>query len=234
MHAPSPRSSGLTFVLVHGAWAGGWAWLRTAEELTRRGHRVFAPTLSGLGERSHLAKFPVNLTTHVDDIVNEILWKDLEKIVLVGHSYGGFVITGVAERVLEKLSAIVYLDAFIPEPTQSFAELVSWLDTTQPLAPPPPSNPGDYLREEDRLWSDAKSGLQPTATLTEKLPHTRAYLKVPKKTYIQATGWDGPFGEVAATLKRNGDWTVRTIACGHDVPIDKPEELAELLIASAG
>jgi pimeloyl-ACP methyl ester carboxylesterase len=101
-------------VLVHGAWAGAWAWLRVADRLTARGHRVFAPALSGLGERSHLAHLAIELSTHVDDVVNEIRWKDLDGVVLVGHSYGGIVITGVAERVYERIASIVYVDAFIP------------------------------------------------------------------------------------------------------------------------
>jgi pimeloyl-ACP methyl ester carboxylesterase len=85
-----------TFVLVHGAWAGGWAWMRVMDRLVSKGHRVFAPTLSGLGERSHLAGSAINLTTHINDVVNEILWKDLDDLVLVGHSYGGAVITNGA------------------------------------------------------------------------------------------------------------------------------------------
>src|SRR5215207_1008720 len=110
-----------TFVLVHGAWAGGWAWMRVADILVAPGHRVYTPTLSGLGERSHLADRNIDLTTHVNDIVNEIRWKDLENIVLVGHSYSGFVITGVAEHVLERIASIVYVDASIPSDGQSFA-----------------------------------------------------------------------------------------------------------------
>ena len=92
-----------TFVLVHGAWAGGWACTRVADLLVARGHRVHAPALSGLGERSHLVDRDIDLTTHVNDVVNEIRWKDLENVVLVGHSYGGFVITGVAEQILERI-----------------------------------------------------------------------------------------------------------------------------------
>ena len=92
-------SNPTTFVLVHGAWAGAWALARLVDRLIAKGHRVYAPTLSGLGERSHLAGYDVNLSTHVNDIVNEITWKDLDHVVLVGFSYGGLVVTGAAEKM---------------------------------------------------------------------------------------------------------------------------------------
>src|SRR6476620_7093518 len=106
-------------VLVHGAWHGGWCWQRVVDRLTAKGRTVFAPTLSGVGERSHLASETITLQTHIDDIVNEMKWKDLDRVVLVGHSYGGMVITGVAERMHDRIAAIAYLDAFIPADGQS-------------------------------------------------------------------------------------------------------------------
>jgi hypothetical protein len=93
--ARTTRSKPATFVIVHGAWTGSWSWQRAIDRLAAKGHKVFAPALSGLGERSHLARSGINLTTHIDDIANEIRWKDLDQIVLVGHSYGGFVISGM-------------------------------------------------------------------------------------------------------------------------------------------
>jgi pimeloyl-ACP methyl ester carboxylesterase len=99
-----------TFVLVHGAWHGGWCWCRVVDLLQARGHKVFAPTLTGLGERSHLLDAKVDLTMHVTDIVNLIKWERLNDIVLVGHSYGGMVITGVAERMGSTISSISVLD----------------------------------------------------------------------------------------------------------------------------
>src|ERR1700682_6225593 len=97
------QASPKTFVLVHGAWHGGWCWRRVSDRLTEKGHYVVAPTLSGLWERSHLAPYTIDLSTHIDDVVGEIKWKDLSGIVLVGHSYGGMVITGVAERLRERI-----------------------------------------------------------------------------------------------------------------------------------
>src|ERR1044071_2532154 len=106
---PAKATKPATFVLVHGAWHGGWCWQRVADRLNALGHRVFAPTLTGGCERSHLNSPSVNLSTHIGDVVNEIQWKDLENVVLVGHSYAGLVIPGVAEQIAPKIASIVYL-----------------------------------------------------------------------------------------------------------------------------
>src|SRR5215213_5264319 len=115
-------SAGKTFLLVHGAWHGGWCWRRVSDLLEKRGHKVFSPTLTGLGERSHLLNDKINLSTHITDIANVMKWEGLKDFVLVGHSYGGYVITGVAERVPEAIASIVFLDAFMPESGESLAE----------------------------------------------------------------------------------------------------------------
>jgi pimeloyl-ACP methyl ester carboxylesterase len=218
-----------TFVLVHGAWAGGWDWLRVTPYLTAKGHHVYAPTLSGLGERSHLASETITLSTHIQDIVNEIKYKDLDAVVLVGHSYAGFVITGVAELIPERIASIVYLDAFIPEDNQAFVDIASWIDTSAKVVDAPPTSPGDYLEETDRTWVDSKATAQPIGTFTEKLRVTGAYQRVPKKTFIRATGWDGPFDDAVSVARADPSWQVYEIVCGHDVPIDKPKELATML-----
>ncbi len=225
----SQRHRPTTFVLVHGAWAGGWSWLRVAERLTARGHRVFAPALSGLGERSHLAHLDINLSTHVDDVVNEIRWKDLDAIVLVGHSYGGIVITGVVERVCERIASMVYVDAFIPADGQAFIDFAPDLTVNGRVVPPPPTSKGDYFRASDRAWVDSKATPQPTATFTERLRVTGAYQLVPKKIFVRATGWAGPFATVAARARADPGWTVFELPCGHDVAIDMPDELAAIL-----
>jgi pimeloyl-ACP methyl ester carboxylesterase len=216
-------------VLVHGAWAGAWAWLRVADRLTARGHRVFAPALSGLGERSHLAHLAIELSTHVDDVVNEIRWKDLDGVVLVGHSYGGIVITGVAERVYERIASIVYVDAFIPADGEAFIDFVPGRALDGSVVPPPPTSKGDFLRESDRAWVDSKATPQPVATFTERLRVTGAYQRVPQKIFVRATGWQGPFDAVAARARAEPGWTVHELHCGHDVAIDMPDELAAIL-----
>lgn len=112
-----------TYVLVHGAWGGGWDWLAVDSLLTRRGHHVVRVTLTGLGERHHLASAEVGLDTHVDDVVNKILWDNLHDVVLVGHSYGGMVITGVADRVPDRIKRLVYLDALLPDSGESLMSI---------------------------------------------------------------------------------------------------------------
>ena len=105
----------MTFVLVHGAWHGGWCWRFVRDLLEKSGHRVHAPSLTGLGERKHLARPDIDLDTHIADIVSLLEMEDLSDVVLVGHSYGGMVITGVADRAPERIGRLVYLDAFVPE-----------------------------------------------------------------------------------------------------------------------
>lgn len=216
-----------TFVIVHGAWAGAWGWDRVAERLRARGQRVHVPTLSGLGERSHLASLPITLTTHIDDIINEMIWHELTDVVLVAHSYGGFVATGVAERAAGRIASIVYLDAFIPFDGQSFEDIMGE-KLTGPVVPMPEIGGNEYPTEAERDRIAALATPQPTGTFTERLKVTGAYLSIARKTYILATGWDG-FGSVAAPLRGDPAWTVHELPCGHDVPLLMPEELAELL-----
>jgi pimeloyl-ACP methyl ester carboxylesterase len=108
-----------TYVIVHGAWGGGWDWRAVDSMLTRDGHHVVRATLTGLGARHHLASPTISLHTHIDDVVNTILWDDLRDVVLVGHSYGGMVITGVVDRIPERIKRVVYLDAMLPDSGES-------------------------------------------------------------------------------------------------------------------
>jgi pimeloyl-ACP methyl ester carboxylesterase len=108
-----------TYVIVHGAWGGGWDWLAIDSMLTHHGHKVVRVTLTGLGERHHLASPTIGLDTHIDDVVNTILWDNLHDIVLLGHSYGGMVITGVADRIPDRIKRVVYLDALLPDSGES-------------------------------------------------------------------------------------------------------------------
>src|ERR1700727_779216 len=114
-----------TFVLVHGTWHGGWCWRRVVDALESKGHQVYAPTLTGLAARSHLLTKDVNLTTHVNDVVNLVKWEDLKDIVLVGHSSAGFVITQAAEQIGPSVASIVYLDAFVPQAGDNLISLAN-------------------------------------------------------------------------------------------------------------
>jgi pimeloyl-ACP methyl ester carboxylesterase len=221
-----------TFVIVHGAWTGAWSWKRVAQRLRAKGHVVHVPTLSGLGERTHLNMLPINLGTHIDDVVNEILFHDLSDVVLVAHSYGGIVGTGVIERIKQRVASVVYLEAFIPGDGQGFIDFAEGWQLNGQLTEAPPSSPGDYLHDGDRTWVESKATPQPTATFLERIKVTGAYKDVPRKTYIVATGWDG-FSTIADAYRNDPQWQVHEIACGHDVPIDMPEELSALLEGAA-
>ena len=112
------------FVLVHGAFGGSWTWREVIKPLWAAGHEVYAVSLTGLGERAHLAHPEINLSTHIQDVMREITCSDLKEVILVGHSYGGLVITGVADRIPEHISQLVYLDALVPEDGQSYTDII--------------------------------------------------------------------------------------------------------------
>ncbi|HEY1804396.1 MAG TPA: alpha/beta hydrolase [Terracidiphilus sp.] len=218
-----------TFVLVHGAWHGGWCWRRVGDRLTARGHYVVAPTLSGVGERSHLPPEMITLSTQIDDVVGEIKWKDLEGIVLVGHSYGGMVITGVAEQLRDRISAIVYLDAFMPENGQSLFEINR---TSAPPLKAIPPHPASYfhVNAKDSAWVDSKLTPHPTGCFTEKLRVTGAYQSISKKLYIRAPLFKvAAFNDALERCRANSSWETETVTCGHDVMIDQPEVLTKFI-----
>ena len=121
--APAGGAPKPTFVIVHGAWGGGWDWRTVDSLLTKDGYKVVRVTLTGLGERRHLASPNVGLYTHIDDVVNKILWDDMKDVILLGHSYGGMVITGVADRIPERIKRLIYLDAMLPDSGESVRSL---------------------------------------------------------------------------------------------------------------
>jgi pimeloyl-ACP methyl ester carboxylesterase len=225
------RQTTSSFVLVHGAWHGAWCWRRVADRLTAKGHYVSAPTLTGVGERTHLASDAVTLSTHVDDVVNEIKWKDLDRLVLVGHSYAGMVITGVAERLRERIAAIIYFDALIPRDGQSVIALRGPTGEPYPTPMvPAPAAASFKVNEKDLAWVSSKLTPQPTRCFTEPLRVTDAYQTIAKKVYVRAPAYAHPAID-AAYQRVRGDrsWTTFEFSCGHEVMIDQPAEIAALL-----
>lgn len=226
-----------TFVLVHGAWHGGWGWVRLAALLRAQGHIVFAPTLTGQGERTHLLTPAVNATLHIADIVSLIRYERLADIVLVGHSYGGSVISGVAEVVPDKIKALVFLDAFIPDNGDAVVDMVQPAvkeiilaaeargETTVPVRDAAAFN----VDEKDRAWVDSLAGPQPIGTMTEKLTLTGARDRVASKTYIRASSYPNVAFEAALSRATAAGWRTYEVPCGHAVMIDMPERLAEIL-----
>lgn len=233
--ASHAAANGATFVLVHGAWHGGWCWQRVSDLLTRQGHTVHAPTLTGVGERSHLSSPSINLTTHVLDIVNEVKWKDLNNFVLCGHSYGGMVITGAAEQIGNRISSIVYLDAFLPENGQSLDEIVGSARPAINGMIAPITAAQFSVNLADRAWVDSKTTPQSAACWSEKLSVTGAVNRIPKKTYvISGITPMAPFRALHDRLSADPSWQTHVVAgAGHDIMIDKPAELARILAQAA-
>ena len=231
-----------TFVLVHGTWHGGWCWRRVADALERKGHKVYAESLTGLGDRSHLLTREVNLTTHVNDLVNLVKWEDLKDIVLVGHSSAGFVITQAAEQIGPSVASIVYLDAFVPQPGDNLISLANpgprkaleeAVARGDLVAKPVPSA-AFKVNVKDQLWVDAKCTPHPLAAVAEKVTAVGAHEKIARKTYIRAKGFDSPvFDQTLAKMKAMPGWKTYEVPSGHDVMVDMPERLVEILLEVA-
>ena len=231
-----------TFVLVHGSWHGGWCWRRVSDRLEKLGHKVFAPTLTGLGERSHLLDEKVNLTTHITDVVNVIKWERLTNVVLCGHSYAGYPVSGALEQIGSAVSSIVYLDSFLPDNGDSIlekgnprvAETIRAAVEKKQLSLPPLPASFFQVNEADRAWVDSMCTPQPLGTYTEKLVLTGAREGIAKKTYIRAKGYAQPIFDTAEEkLKKDPTWRVLPVQSGHDVMIDTPDRLVEMLLEAA-
>ena len=225
-----------TFVLVHGTGGGSWVWRGVAAVLRGAGEQVFAPTLSGVGDRSHLVDCGIDLETHVRDIVNLLFYEDLTDVVLVGHSYAGMVITAVAARAHERLRQLIYLDAYVPEEGQSEADL--WPESlradaeegAEGLRPPPPMDLLGVSDPELRSWAEQRITAQPMATYTQPAPVQSAASAALPRSYVSLTA--GPTLEVFGTFARKArerGWPVREIADGHMAPLTSPGMVAATL-----
>lgn len=231
------------FVLVHGAWHGGWCWRRVAKLLRAAGHEVFTPTLTGLGERSHLLSASVDLDTHIADVANVFEWEDIRDAVLVGHSYSGWVISGAVERVLPRVSSIVYLDAGLPPDGVSGLDVQSPQDkaaTQAALARGDVSRPvPDPARFEltdaaDTAWVKSKMTPQPIGVAMQKIRLTGARDRVARKTYLRALKHPSVnFDNALAVCKADPSWRVFEKAWGHDMMVDQPDALTQFLIEAA-
>jgi pimeloyl-ACP methyl ester carboxylesterase len=202
---------------------------------------VFTPTLTGVADRSHLSSPNVNLDTHINDVANLIRWEELSDVILCGHSYGGCVVSGVADRVPEQIGALVYLDAFVLENGQCLNDMIPPEVRRKRLAlvnevgegwklPPIPAEEFN-VNPRDRDWVNRQGTMQSMATFEQPLHLTGAINQIKNVTYILASGWSpSPFPQFHEKAKAKR-WKTITIECGHDVMLDRPEELAELLLA---
>jgi pimeloyl-ACP methyl ester carboxylesterase len=195
-----------------------------------------------VGDRSHLLTKDVNLTTHANDVANLIKWEDLKDIVLVGHSSAGFVITQAAEQIGPSVASIVYLDAFVPQPGDSLISLANpgprkaleeAVAKGELVAKPVPAA-AFKVNEKDRAWVDAKCTPHPLAAVTEKIAAAGAREKIARKTYIRATGFESPvFDQTLAKMKTSPGWKTYEVPSGHDVMVDMPDRLVEIVLEVA-
>lgn len=233
-----------TFVLVHGSMHGGWCWRRMVPLLRAAGHEVVTPTLTGLGERAHLAHPDIDLDTHIQDVLGMLEYEELRDIVLIGHSYGALVVTGVADRVPTLIAHLVSLDGPVPEDGQALLDLFppDARAVRQALVAaegdgwklPPPADPAAFgiTAVEDVAWVCTKLVPQPFKTLTQPLRLTHPAGFVGPKTFIAcvatpAADWRDAMIERART---EPGWHYRELATGHDAMITAPQELTDLLL----
>ncbi|HNX68879.1 MAG TPA: alpha/beta hydrolase family protein [Candidatus Omnitrophota bacterium] len=232
-----------TFVLVHGAYHGAWSWQKIIPFLREKGIPVFTPTLSGLGENSYLLSPSIDLSTHITDVAELLKREALRDVVLVGHSYAGFVISGVAERVPERIAHLVYLDAMVPESGQCFFDVrpdlrarVSTITfagkSVQVLMPPSPEVFG-VTDPEDVAWVKPLLTPTPAACYEESLVVSEPKVHLIPKTYllnkVQDPGASRKSHEEAYARAQGGRWSRRMISGPHDSMITHPKQLAETL-----
>lgn len=219
------------YVLVHGAWGGGWAYDRLAEDLVAAGHRVAVAHLTGLGRRKAEFHPGITLTTHVNDVVACVAEAGFDRFVLAGHSYGGMVVTGVATRLGARIDTLVYLDAFLPRDGQSLWDLTGdwehahYIDSQKFTPGAVAPLPG---------LSHAGLSPHPLLTLTEAVRFTGEEAKVGKRVYVFANAWSPtPFAQFRDRVEDDPDWQFHESEASHDVMGDQPRQVAEILLGCA-
>jgi pimeloyl-ACP methyl ester carboxylesterase len=223
-----------TYVLVHGGWDGGWSWKAVAQELQAAGHEVYRPTLTGSGERAHLASPEIGLETHILDVVNVLCYEDLCDVLLVGISYGGMIITGAAERVPERIAHLIYLDAFVPQDGESVLDLLG-PEIAAPFEQAAqaygdgwriPHDPPDADRRTDVLLHPAQEPLAVNNPEAARIRHT----------YVLFTGKAADdfmmpvTAKIAARVRQEGGWTYLERPFEHWPVLDRPRAVAALLL----
>ena len=232
----------MNFVLIHGAWHGGWCWRHVLPLLRAAGHEAHAPSLTGLGDRAHLARRDINLDTHVEDVVGLIEAEELNDVVLVGHSYAGMVITGAADRIPGRIARLVFFDAFVPANGKS---LVDYVDAgraahqreegraTGTVGPMPAAALG-LTRPEDIAWAERRQVRHPIGTMTQPLAlaNEAALSRIPK-AFVNCHSATGTFEQFAAQIRGNPAWRYFDLVTGHDAMIIDPAGTVKVLLACA-
>jgi pimeloyl-ACP methyl ester carboxylesterase len=229
-----------TFVLVHGAWHGGWCWIKVTRLLTDAAHVVYTPTLTGLGERAHLARPEVDLETHVQDVLAVLETEELRNVVLVGHSYGGMVISGVAARARNRIERLVYLDAFVPDAGQSIFSLMppERADAMRKAAaegegwriPPFPPARFGVTSQRDTDWLLRRLVPQPLQTFEQPVAAVPAADAARTYLYCSKPAM-GTFDRFAERLRDDRKWKFHDVKTGHDAMVTAPGEIAKILMA---
>jgi pimeloyl-ACP methyl ester carboxylesterase len=226
-----------TFVLVHGAWHGGWCWSRIAPQLRAAGHIVQTPTMTGFGERSHLLTSDVGLETNITDIMNVLLWEDLSDVILVAQSYAGMVTTSVADRMPERIAALVYINAFIPGDGISQNDMLpNWRremieeETSQdPDAWRMPAPSPELIGVTDpaiAAWITEKMTIQSAKTMRDHATITGAIDKITNRTFIRATGYrNSTFDATVKEYMAHPDWRGIELDTSHDAMITAADEV---------
>jgi pimeloyl-ACP methyl ester carboxylesterase len=233
MNATSPK----TFLVCHGAWSAGWAWKKMHPLMQAAGHRLVTPSYTGLGERAHLAHQGLDLESHIQDMLNVIQYEDLRDIVLVGHSYGGMVATGVADRARDKVAQMIYVDAFVPGDGQSLFDLnESGRTPLQQAAKdgdgwrvPPMQTPPD-TSAADVEWLAARRVQMPIKCFETKLKLQGGPLTLPRSyVYAMRVTPADTFGPFARMTKADPAWRYFEIDASHSPNVTAPEALMGLL-----
>ena len=238
------RGPSRTFVLVHGAWHGGWCWRPVADMLRAAGHRVHTPTQTGLGERAHLLSKDITLDTFVDDIANLLRFEQLDDVVLVGHSFGGIAVSGVADRHPERLRRLVYLDALmLPGGQTAFSQLPDDVVAARLKAaeessggvslPPPPPSAFGLTKEEDQRQIAGRLTPHPLGTYTSPLKLDHPLANGVPRSYIVCTRPMYPALAKSRAWVQEQGWPMQEIATGHDAMVSAPAELTAMLVGLA-
>jgi len=234
-----------TYVLVHGAWHGGWCWIRLAERLRAAGQAVFTPTCTGLGERAHLMSRDITLDTFTNDVANVIEAEELSEVVLVGHSFGGLPVSGIADRMPHRLRHLVYLDSLLVEPGQRPFDIlapevvekrIKAAEESSGGLSLPPQAPESFgvTAEADVAWLRRRLTPHPIGTYASPLQVRGAIGNGLPRTYLACT--DPPYtflDPVKAWVRRQDGFRWLEIETGHDAMITAPDELARILIETA-
>ncbi|WP_315770497.1 MULTISPECIES: alpha/beta hydrolase [unclassified Bradyrhizobium] len=219
-----------SFVLIPGGWHGGWMYAALSARLQQAGHDAYAVTLTGLEETPARAAHAVNLDTHIADVIDLLTIEDLSEVILCAHSYGGMVATGVADRVPERLAALIYLDAFAPENGQSWWDLAG--DAYRRFVIERAGHDG--LTALPREGSDPRRRPHPLGTFIQALKLHSPVPAALQRTFVYASGWSAtPFTAQYERLRSDPAWRVHAFACGHDVVQHAPDETFDLLIETA-